>query len=152
MIWKIILLLFTLPIMLALGAILGNGVALSEAPGVKERMSVFLTGNVAELSPGHTFPELRNPEYHWSAAELERRATQAVTELGWLLEPEKDGLHAVVITPLIGFKDDVLIHAESLSDGRSRLHVRSSSRVGKADFAANLRHVNELIAKIGADK
>jgi uncharacterized protein (DUF1499 family) len=58
---------------------------------------------------------------------------------------EQDGprraLHAVVATPWLRFKDDLRISVEAASGGGSNVNVSSRSRVGRADFGANLSHV-----------
>jgi uncharacterized protein (DUF1499 family) len=51
-------------------------------------------------------------------------------------------------TRLFRYIDDVTIRVESLSDGRTRIHARSKSRVGKGDLGQNRRNLLELFAAI----
>src|SRR5438552_9540245 len=51
-------------------------------------------------------------------------------------------------TRLFHYIDDVTIRVESISDGRTRIHARSKSRVGKGDLGQNRRNLLELFAAI----
>jgi uncharacterized protein (DUF1499 family) len=51
-------------------------------------------------------------------------------------------------TRLFRYIDDVEIRAEPLSDGRTRIHARSKSRVGKGDLGQNRRNLLELLTAI----
>jgi len=53
----------------------------------------------------------------------------------------------VVSTPIIGFKDDVEISVVADAQ-QSYLIATSRSRVGKADFAANSHHLQQLLMAI----
>jgi uncharacterized protein (DUF1499 family) len=68
--------------------------------------------------------------------------------LGWQeVEVTRDGIRAVVVSPLLRFRDDLSVQLEELEAG-TRLHARSASRVGKGDLAANARHLRDLFAEV----
>jgi uncharacterized protein (DUF1499 family) len=69
-------------------------------------------------------------------------------QLGWREIRTDDGeVRAVVVSALFRFRDDVRVRFEAGESG-TRLHVRSASRVGKGDLAANARHVLDLITAV----
>jgi uncharacterized protein (DUF1499 family) len=72
---------------------------------------------------------------------------QAISELSLatIVEAKGDYLYAEFRTPFLRFVDDV----EFLKVGGS-LHVRSASRLGRRDFKANRRRVEQLRAFIQA--
>jgi uncharacterized protein (DUF1499 family) len=56
-------------------------------------------------------------------------------------------IEAVARTPILGFRDDVVIRIRADGDG-SRIDARSSSRFGKFDFGANAARLRRLIDDI----
>lgn len=124
-----------------------NHPPLFDPPGFKTRLKTYFTTHTAELREDHPFPELRTWHDRRSPENLLNVARQAAQSLGWSveLEPDTGLVHAVVSTPLWKFKDDVYIKVHSKAGG-SVLSVRSESRVGRADLAANSRHVLDLLA------
>lgn len=61
-----------------------------------------------------------------------------------VLSRTADSLHAVFVSPVFRFRDD--LHAEA--DG-GELQVRSASRVGYSDLGANRRRVEWLRGELG---
>lgn len=59
-------------------------------------------------------------------------------------------------TRLMGFVDDVVIKVEPVTEFATRVHIKSSSRVGKGDFGQNARNIQqfftELDRRLGAVK
>jgi hypothetical protein len=148
----IILVLLLLPIGLLAGALVMNRAPLFAPPGLMTRLGVYLGKNVAETCLASVFPELRSRTCAAPPAELFDAALAAVERLGWEVRgADRNALRieAVVITPLWRFRDDVLIRALAHGAG-SRLEVRSSSRVGRGDLAANTRHILDLHAALSA--
>jgi len=125
-----------------------NGANLFQEPGFVKRLSTYLTSNVAETSDDHPFPELRTPVFSVSADKLYQRALYVAAESGWsILANDRDNQDAnfVVRSPIFLFEDDVYIQVKFVGVNESSLYVRSSSRTGKADFAANAGHIQDLI-------
>jgi uncharacterized protein (DUF1499 family) len=70
---------------------------------------------------------------------------------GWRLvgDDERAGrLEAVATTPVLRFKDDVVVRLTRDPDGRTRMDVRSKSRVGRSDLGTNARRVRALLADV----
>jgi hypothetical protein len=134
------------------GAILLNRPPLTEPPGPRERLTSYLTTNVAELRADSAFPELRPRVHPVPPRELFDAARAAIAELGWEVlreDAERLELHAVATTPLLRFRDDVRVQVQAAAGG-SRLYARSQSRVGRADLGANAQHLRRLAAATAA--
>ena len=137
---------------LVIGAIVLNNPPLTESPGLVRRLATYLMNNVAETRRQHTFPELELPCYRIAPERLLSSIEHATDLLGWDiidLNAPKHRLKAVVTTPLFKFKDDVEIRLTlAADDSGTEVHIRSSSRVGRADFGANTRHILDLLATL----
>ena len=75
----------------------------------------------------------------------ELRKAIAGLSLATIVEAKDDYLYAEFRTPILRFVDDV----EFLKTG-NLIHVRSASRLGRRDFKANRRRVEQLRALIQA--
>ncbi|WP_051305910.1 DUF1499 domain-containing protein [Desulfogranum mediterraneum] len=75
---------------------------------------------------------------------------ELVREFGWQLVSEdaaQGRLEAVATTPLLGFKDDVVILVQATGQG-SRVDLRSASRVGVSDFGANAARIAAFLNRL----
>ena len=64
------------------------------------------------------------------------------------LSPARDGrIEAIARTPILGFRDDVVVRVRATSDG-ALIDVRSASRYGRHDFGTNAKRVRDLISDI----
>jgi Protein of unknown function (DUF1499) len=60
----------------------------------------------------------------------------------------RDGIiEAVARTPILGFRDDIVVRIRSTTDG-TRIDVRSASRYGRHDLGTNAKRVRNLIDDI----
>lgn len=144
-------LLPAVPLLLLLGALLLNRAPLLQEPGPWARLKVYLGSNVAQTQVAHAHPELRPRQFPLAPGELLDRVAAAMRELGWQrIRVEGERVHAEVVTPLLRFTDDVQAWVEA-APGGSVLHLRSASRLGKADFAANQRHLQQLLEALRKD-
>ena len=75
--------------------------------------------------------DARPPQAAARARARSRAAAQAVIE-------------AVARTPILGFRDDVVVRVRGTADG-ARIDVRSASRYGRHDLGTNAARVRELI-------
>jgi uncharacterized protein (DUF1499 family) len=145
--WLVLILL--LPVLLLVGALMLNRPPLFDPPGPLVRLKTYLTTNVAETRPDHSQPELQTPVYPFDARAARSAVLAAMDGLGWrevrVVAP--DEIRAVVVTPLLGFRDDVTVRLAPDVGGRgTRIAARSASRVGRGDMAANERHLLDLFA------
>jgi uncharacterized protein (DUF1499 family) len=82
-------------------------------------------------------------------------ALQVVTKRRWLIiarSPPQAGrregrIEAVARTPIMGFRDDVVIRVRAEPDG-ARIDARSSSRYGRTDFGTNAARIRTLMNEI----
>ena len=128
-----------------------NQANMFDAPGFSKRLSVFFTSNSAATAENHKFKELNTPVFQENAGQLFKRVLLAASELGWdIVSHDSDNLNVNIIvrTRMFLFEDDVFVHVKSLDVNTSSLYVESTSRTGKADFAANSGHIQELINKL----
>jgi uncharacterized protein (DUF1499 family) len=56
-------------------------------------------------------------------------------------------IEATATTPLLRFKDDVVIRIVAAGSG-SRLDIRSMSRLGRSDLGTNARRIRAFIQKL----
>jgi len=144
---KILTALSALLAALAGGAIINNGVPLIEPPGLARRLAIYLTSNSARTHADHELPELRTRVYPLPPERALELVTRAANGAGWRiadLDDDRNRLHAVVITPWFRFQDDVRITLEKAGNNATAVQVTSQSRIGRADFGANIAHVMEL--------
>ncbi len=145
---KIIAFVMILVVGLVFFTLQRNGANLFQEPGFAKRLSTFLSTNVAETSDDNPLPELRTPVFSVNAEKLYQRVLYVAAESGWsVLANDRDNQDAnfVVRSPIFLFEDDVYIQVKFINMNESSLYVRSSSRTGKADFAANSGHIQALI-------
>ncbi len=70
-------------------------------------------------------------------------ALAAAEAMGWEIvaaEPGSGRIEAVATTTWFGFKDDVVIRVSD-APGRTKVDVRSVSRVGRSDVGANAERI-----------
>ena len=128
-----------------------NDANLFQAPGFYKRLTTYLTTNTAATADNHPFEELRTPVFSVSAEKLYQRALFVAAESGWsVLANDSENLNAnfVVRTPVFLFEDDVYIQVKFIDMNESSLYIQSSSRAGRADLAANVGHIQDLIKGI----
>jgi Protein of unknown function (DUF1499) len=132
------------------GGLIANRPPMMDSPGLWARLVTYLGTHVAEIRPDHPFPELRPHVYALPPDRLYAAAREAIGGLGWGIASENPAglcLTAVVESALWRFKDDVVVRVEP-AEGGSTLRMRSSSRIGRGDLAANTRHLLDLYAAI----
>jgi len=144
---QIILAILVLAVALSSYSLWANKVPWDEPPGFWPRLKVYLSQNVAETSEQALFPELRPRTYPVESKQFLDELTQHIVALKWNLvsvDADKLELKATVSTKWLGFTDDITIRLEPISKNQTRLHIRSTSRVGRADYGANLGHILRL--------
>lgn len=149
---KLLVLMLLVALAVAGGAVIRNSVSLIDPPGTAKRLATYLGENQARTRPDHEFPELRTRAYPITEDKLSLASRQAIEDIGWSHDGTDDNttLRAVAVTPWLGFKDDITIELESDSGQRTRVHIVSRSRVGRADFGANIRHIHEFYQALSA--
>jgi uncharacterized protein (DUF1499 family) len=152
---KYIVGLLFVAVILVLGTLLKNDAPLLQEPGFVKRLAVYFTSHVAETSDTHAFPELRTDVFALDADSLYLAVLDALNDLKWDIVESDDTEHritVVVTTPVLLFKDDMVINIRTLECQNdaviTALDIRSSSRIGKGDFGANAGHIQQLIGAV----
>ncbi|MEE9160264.1 MAG: DUF1499 domain-containing protein [Gammaproteobacteria bacterium] len=143
--------LLSIPVVSVFGALLRNDLPWRDTPGLVTRLQHYLSTNVAETTDVSSYPELVIREYHYPKDTFFSLLETSVAKLGWEIDSQHDQtytLHAVVTTPLIGYKDDVTIKLIPMTEKRNKLYIRSSSRKGRGDLGTNTRHILDLYNQI----
>ena len=147
-----ILLLVGIALALSAYSLWANKLPWKEPPGMWTRLTIYLSQNVAETSDNAVLPELKPRTYPRAAKPFMDELMDHIIALGWNLQsvdPDRLTLTASVQTKWLKFTDDITIKLEPVSAKETRLHIRSASRVGTADFGANLSHILRLYWNLG---
>jgi len=109
--------------------------------------------NVVETGRTPEYPDLQPREY----AASEQRVTEALKAAAGRLSrfafvgagrgPGGSEVHYVASTPVLRFKDDVNVRIRR-EGAKTKVTVRSKSRMGTMDFGQNARNVRELLAAL----
>lgn len=109
--------------------------------------------NDVETGKTPEYPELRVRDYMTSEDKVAKAARATVERLPrWTLVAQGKGpggteIQAVAKTRFWRFKDDVTIRVRR-EGGRTRVHVRSKSRIGKIDFGQNARNIRLFLQEL----
>lgn len=98
------------------------------------------------------YPEIAPLELDVAPKAAYDAALALVTKRKWLVADtrapagaRRDGvIEAVARTPIMGFRDDVVIRVTPIGQG-TRIDMRSASRVGSHDFGANASRIRSLL-------
>jgi uncharacterized protein (DUF1499 family) len=110
-------------------------------------------GPAAAADQRAAYPDIQPLVVAAPPARVHAAARDVMRAEGWTIvgDAEADGrLEAVVITPWLRFRDDVIVRLTPWTDGRTRVDVRSKSRFGRNDFGTNARRVRHLLARLSA--
>ena len=109
--------------------------------------------NSVETGRTPEYPDLQPREYAAGEQEVTRAVKAALGRLprfefvGAGAGPGGSEVQAVATTKVLRFKDDVNIRIRRES-GKTKVSVKSRSRVGKLDFGQNARNVRELLSAL----
>lgn len=88
-----------------------------------------------------------------SPAEVVAKAEELAKARGWTVEaavPEEGRLEAVAYASWIRFEDIVVLRAVPTADGKTRVDMRSVSRVGISDVGENAKRIREFLSALQA--
>jgi len=94
------------------------------------------------------YPDLQPMTLNVRASEALEKVKAAATQLGWKIvniNSTQFRLEAVDITPLMRFRDDVVIEIRpGKNESESLVHMRSRSRLGQSDLGANAARIRRF--------
>ncbi len=86
-------------------------------------------------------------------AEVIAKAEQLARARGWTVEaakPEEGRLEAVAYASWLRFEDIVVVRATPAGEGKTRVDMRSISRVGQSDLGENAKRIRAFLADLQA--
>jgi uncharacterized protein (DUF1499 family) len=98
------------------------------------------------------YPDIQPHDLAEPPARAFERSLAAARAMGWRIVaavPEEGRIEATATTPLLRFKDDVVIRVTSRGAG-SRIDVRSKSRLGRSDLGANAKRIRAYFRALSA--
>ena len=97
------------------------------------------------------YPRLVSADFELSLSALSGIALKVAGELGWAIATAMENhIEATVTTPLLRFKDDVVIRLCANGTHGTRLDIRSASRTGRSDLGTNARRVETFLKALKA--
>lgn len=90
------------------------------------------------------YPDIGPMFLEYPSDQVLAAAKEVVGNLGWQMTGVRNNpvvLEAVSTSRLFGFKDDVAVRIVAVDGGRSRVDIRSASRVGQGDLGANATRI-----------
>lgn len=110
-----------------------------------------LTRNRAETAPSADDPALRGRDFAVPFEDVWDVAVDAAEGMGWTVV-DADGregrLRAEARTTVFRFVDDVEVRVTPGAGGRTRVDMRSASRVGRGDLGANRRRIRRFMRRL----
>ncbi|HEY7298646.1 MAG TPA: DUF1499 domain-containing protein [Xanthobacteraceae bacterium] len=115
---------------------------------------IIYAGLSAAQQQRAAYPDIEPLEEEASPKAAYDAAVAVITRRKWTVllkrppEARRDGqIEAVARTPILGFRDDVVVRIRAIPDG-SRIDMRSSSRYGRFDFGSNASRIRKLLDDI----
>ena len=93
------------------------------------------------------YPDLGPLWINRSVDQVFDQAIGLVKKRGWeiaAIAADEGRIEATDTTPIMGFKDDIVIRVQMLGD-RTRVDMRSASRVGKSDLGVNAARIRHFL-------
>lgn len=97
------------------------------------------------------YPDIQPLELSASTQQVFDAALTTARDMGWEIaaqDASQGRIEATATTFWYGFKDDVVIRIQPESDGKTRLDIRSLSRVGKSDVGKNAERIRTFEQRI----
>jgi uncharacterized protein (DUF1499 family) len=114
---------------------------------------VYAGMRAAELQRA-AYPDIESLDLSVPPLRAFEAAREIVTKRRWQViverppQPRREGhIEAIARTPIMNFRDDVVIRIRAVPDG-SRVDIRSASRYGRHDLGTNASRIRSLIEDI----
>ena len=108
-------------------------------------------GPAAAADQQAAYPDIQPLVVGVPRADVHAAARDIMHAEGWTIvgDAEAEGrLEAVAVTPWFRFRDDIVVRLTPQDHGRTRVDVRSKSRIGRSDFGMNARRVRHFLARL----
>lgn len=99
------------------------------------------------------YPDIKTLYLDVTYSEAFDRALQAAKEMPWekieTSDKERGIIEATDKLPWFGFKDDIVVRVDTAeTTNRSKIDVRSVSRIGRGDIGVNAQRIRDYLAKV----
>jgi len=116
--------------------------------------TIYPGGKTAKLQR-ENYPDIKPLYLDVSKEEAFNRALAAAKKMSWWKIQATDSssghIEATSTIPWFGFKDDIVVRVTAdNTSGKSRIDVRSVSRLGKSDIGENARRIHKYMDEIRA--
>ena len=117
---------------------------------------VFVTADLPPYPPAFAdrqrqgYPEIGPLTLKAPSDTVFEKVRDVAIDMDWRIRAAEAGegrLEAVAVTPLIRFKDDVVVRLRPDGDG-TRVDVRSRSRIGRHDLGTNAKRIREFLDRL----
>jgi uncharacterized protein (DUF1499 family) len=126
---------------------------------VKLRESDWMTKNPPEYDPAQGelqtafegYADIQPAYFDAPPEAIFDRALKIVQDEGWLViraDKEAGIIEAAETSQWFGFTDDVVVRIRATEEGRTRLDMRSKSRIGRSDVGMNAERIRRFMAKM----
>ena len=108
-------------------------------------------GATAADQQRRAYPDIVPVDLGVAAERAIDEAAAAARELGWevvAVDRVRGVLEAIDTTFWFHFKDDIVVRVRATGPARSRVDIRSKSRVGRGDLGANARRIRIFAAAL----
>lgn len=96
------------------------------------------------------YPEIASVTLAAPPGAVFEKARDIAIDMDWRIraaEPDAGRLEAVATTPMMRFKDDVVVRLRPEGDG-TRVDLRSRSRIGRHDLGTNARRIQDFLDQL----
>lgn len=114
-----------------------------EDEGYRENSLVYPGADVSGQQL-QAYPDIKTLELDMMPRAVYQKALFVASLLGWNISAQDPLIlhfEAQATTPLFGFVDDIAVRVKAVGDDSSVIDIRSVSRVGVSDFAANAKRI-----------
>ncbi len=136
-----------------MGVVISNGAPLIASPGPVTRLTRYLDENEARSEEGSDFPELEPLIIFGTPDQTFPRVIDALEQMNLEIVESRSNenrVHALERTQLWKFIDDFHVVIEHREENNSIIRFRSESRVGHADFGANIARIVRFRKKMAS--
>ncbi len=122
----------------------------------REANPVAYSGLVTYTLQRRAYPEIEAISVTINAQQAYDAALAVVNKRKWRIVDERPPIagrregriEAIALSPIMGFRDDVVIRIRATGAAAAKIDLRSASRYGFHDFGANAKRVSDLIDDI----
>jgi len=113
--------------------------------------SLIYPGAESAAKQLQTYPDITTMYVDMTPRSAYQKSLFVASLLGWNISAQDSLIlqfEAQATTPLFGFVDDIVVRVTAMGETSSAVDIRSVSRVGVSDFAANAKRIRLFILRL----